>query len=307
MEKIIDIHTHLGDILYPNGGEQIEKRGVKKKFFLDLISLSELMLHPDFGGAIYESPVYPIITRASRARNLTATRENMRRSMDKYGVAKSVCMPIPPYLTFDDLKAAAKKDKGIIPFTGVDFSKKFDADKVEAKLKKDVSEGAMGLKLHPIIQKVSLSDKKTFETVRAFEPHGLPVLFHSGISHYYPKNEEDRQAPEFGEINHAKKLVEAFPKVNFIAGHAGLFEMGDAISMLSPLKNAFVDVSIQSPKNIVKLIDAFGPERVLFASDWPWGCRGTPIRAVKRACKGDIKKQRRIFYQNAEELLGISI
>jgi uncharacterized protein len=307
MEKIIDIHTHLGDILYPNGGEQIEKMGVRKKMFLDLISVSEMMLHPDFGGAIYESPLYPIITKASRARNLTATRENMRRSMERYGVVKSACMPIPPYLTFEDLKAAAEVDDRIIPFTGVDFSEKFDVKKVKAKLKVDVSEGAMGLKLHPIIQKVSLSDVRTFEAVGAFMPHGLPVLFHSGISHYYPKGEEDRQAPKFGEIRHAKKLVEAFPKVKFIAGHAGLFEIDDVIDMFSPLKNVSVDVSIQSPKNIVRLIDAFGPERVLFASDWPWGARGTPIRAVKRACRGDVKVQRKIFYQNAEELLGISI
>ena len=31
---IIDAHTHLGNILYPGGGELIEKTGVKKKFVL---------------------------------------------------------------------------------------------------------------------------------------------------------------------------------------------------------------------------------------------------------------------------------
>ena len=307
MEKIIDIHTHLGDILYPNGGEQIEKIGVKKNMLFDLISLSELMLHPDFGGAIYESPIYPFITKASRARNLTATRENLRKSMDKYGVVKSACMPIEPYLTFDDLKIAAGLDDGIIPFTSVDFTTKFDIGKISAKLKKDVKGGARGLKLHSIIQRVSLTDKRTFQAVEAFEPHGLPVLFHSGISHYYPKDEEDRQVPEYGKIPYAKELLAAFPKVNFIAGHAGLYEIDSVIEMLSPLKNAFVDVSIQSPKNIRKLIDVFGPERVLFASDWPWGSRGTPIRAVRKACAGDKGILRRIFFENSEELLGISL
>ncbi|MBN1571971.1 MAG: amidohydrolase [Deltaproteobacteria bacterium] len=307
MEKIIDIHTHLGDIIYPNGGELIEKTGVKKKIFIDLISVSEMMLHPDFGGAIYESPLYPLITRASRARNLTATRENMRRDMDKYGVVKSACMPIPPYLTFGDLKVAAKKDKGIIPFTGVDFTQKFDKAKVRAKLKEDVEEGAKGLKLHPILQKVSLTDKKTFETVEAFAPHEFPILFHLGISHYYPKDEEDGQVPEYGEAHYARDLVKAFPKVKFIVGHAGLYEIDRVIEMMSSLKNAYVDVSIQSPKNIRKLIDSFGPERVLFASDWPWGSRSTPIRAVKRACRGDKKISDMIFYKNAEKLLKISI
>ncbi len=307
MEKIIDIHIHLGDILYPNGGVQIEKIGVKKKMFFDLISLSELLLHPDFGGAIYESPIYPFITKASRARNLIATRENLRKSMDKYGIFKSACMPLAPYLTFDDLMSAAGLDDGIVPFTSVDFTTKFDIDKISAKLKKDVKDGAKGLKLHPIIQSVSLADKRTFQVVEAFEPFGLPILFHCGISHYYPKNEEDRQVPEYGKINYAKELVTAFPNVNFIAGHAGLFEIDDVIEMLVSMKNAFVDVSIQSPKNVRKLIDVFGAERVLFGSDWPWGSTGTPIRAVKRACNGDKGILRRIFYENSAELLKISV
>ena len=305
MEKIIDIHIHLGDILYPDGGEQIEKIGVKKKMLFDLISLSEMMLHPDFGGAIYESPIYPFITKASRARNLIATRENLRKSMDKHGIVKSACMPIAPYITFDDLKKAAELDDGIIPFTSVDFTTKFDIGKISAKLKKDVKGGAKGLKLHPIIQRVSLADKRTFQVVEAFEPFGLPILFHCGISHYYPKNEEDRQTPEFGSIHYAKELVEAFPKVNFIAGHAGLFEINDVMEMLSSMKNVFVEVSIQSPKNVQKLIDAFGVERVLFGSDWPWGSTGTPIRVVKKACVGDLGVLRRIFFENSAELLGI--
>jgi uncharacterized protein len=32
---IIDIHTHLGDILYPNGGDLIDKKGVRKKIFYE--------------------------------------------------------------------------------------------------------------------------------------------------------------------------------------------------------------------------------------------------------------------------------
>jgi hypothetical protein len=103
---IIDIHTHLGDILYSNGGELIDKTGVRKKIFYDVISHSELMLHSGFPKAIEEwlyYKLYPLVTRASRARNATATLENMRRSMDEAGVTLSACMPIPPYLTFDDL------------------------------------------------------------------------------------------------------------------------------------------------------------------------------------------------------------
>lgn len=303
MTEIIDIHTHLGDIMREGGGELIGRMGIRKKLMLDLISISELLLHPDFGGAVYESPLYPLVTKASRARNDTATLENMLRDMDRHGVRMSACMPIPPYVTFDDLKRAAEKNDRIIPFTGVDFTRKYDVD---AALAQDVANGARGMKLHPIIQCISLDDPRVFDAVEAFGRHRLPILFHSGIAHYYPTHQKDRERPEFGTIEAAGRLVAAFPKVRFIAGHAGLFQVDDVIEILAPMKNAHVDISIQSPKVVRRLLDVFGPERVLFASDWPWGCRKTPLRVVNRVCKGDDGVKRRVLSENARELLNLS-
>ena len=301
--EIIDIHTHLGDIMYEGGGALIARTGVRKKLMLDLVSVSEMLLHPDFGGAVYESPLYPLVAKASRARNDTATLENMQRNMDKHGIHMSACMPIPPYVTFDDLKRAAGKDERVIPFSGVDFTKEYDVD---AALARDVADGARGLKLHPIIQCVSLDDPRVFDAVEAFGRHRLPVLFHAGIAHYYPSDQLDRERPEFGDIEAAKKLVSSFPRVPFIAGHAGLYQVDDVIEMLAPEKNVHVDISIQSPKVVRRLLEAFGPERVLFASDWPWGCRETPLRVVRKVCKGDGGVRRRVLSENARELLNLA-
>jgi hypothetical protein len=301
---IIDIHTHLGDILYPNGGELIDKTGVRKKIFYDIISHSELMLHSGFPKAIEEwlyYKLYPLVTRASRARNATATLENMWQSMDDAGVTFSACMPIPPYLTFDDLKKAREKEPRVIPFTGIDFTKEYD---VEAALNDDVKNGAKGLKLHPIIQRSPLNSKKTFEAVEAFSVHRLPILFHCGVSSYYLDPEKpDKENASFGEIFYARELVAAFPNAPFIAGHAGLFKYQDVIDLLSPFKNVMVDTSVQSPAHVRELIRAFGPERVMYASDWPYGNRIPAIKIIKKACKGDKALEHQIFYENAASLL----
>jgi uncharacterized protein len=303
---IIDIHTHLGDILYPNGGELIYKTGVRKKIFYDVISHSEMMLHSGFPKAIEEwlyYKLYPLVTRASRARNATATLENMRQSMDEAGVTLSACMPIPPYLTFDDLRKAQEKEPRVIPFTGVDYTKD---DDIQSALNEDVKHGAKGMKLHPIIQRAPLNGKKTFEAVEAFSVHHLPILFHCGVSSYYPDPEKpDKENASLGEISYAKELVAAFPNVPFIAGHAGLFKYKDVIDLLSPFKNVMVDTSVQSPAHVRELIRAFGPERVMYASDWPYGNRIPAIKIIKKACKGDSALEKRIFYENAAELLGI--
>jgi predicted TIM-barrel fold metal-dependent hydrolase len=54
-----------------------------------------------------------------------------------------------------------------------------------------------------------------------------------------------------------------------------------------------------------QLIDAFGPERVLFASDWPYGNRAPALAIVREACRGDHALERRILFSNAAELLRI--
>jgi hypothetical protein len=112
---IIDIHTHLGDILNANGGQLIDQKNVRKKIFFDMISFSERLLHNALSDAfdrwLYHK-VYHLVTRSSIARNATASLEHMRRSMDEAGITKTACMPIPPFLTFEDLRRAKEKDVG---------------------------------------------------------------------------------------------------------------------------------------------------------------------------------------------------
>ena len=299
---IIDSHGHLGNILYPGGGALIFRKGVKKRFRLDLVSLSEWQMHAGLPPFLYTLLLDPI-TRAERARNEAATLENLRVSLEEAAVDKMVCLPVPPYVTFDDLRRAAEIDPGVIPFTGVDFTREYD---FQAALSADVAAGARGLKLHPVIQKEPLNSEHTFRVVEAFAVHGLPVLFHCGESSYYLGREKTRnQVTSYGEIHYARDLVAAFPKVPFIAGHAGLFQVNDVMAVLGGFPNVWVDTTFQSPATVRKLIEVFGPERVLYASDWPWGNHTPAIKIVRKACRGDKTLEGKIFRENAARLLSL--
>ncbi len=300
---IIDVHTHLGDILYPGGGEQICEKGARKKILFDPILISEAVLFKtnSYMEWLMDHVLEDQITKACRARNKTATLENMRCSMDEEGVVKNVCLPIAPNLLFEDLQKAAEVDAGIIPFTTVDFTRDYD---LEATLSRDVGKGAKGLKLHPIIQKEPLTSKKTFEAVEAFARFNLPVLFHCGIQSYYTGKEKFTvQDPSYGELHYARELVAAFPNVSFIAGHSGMFQCEDTMKLLGSFKNVYVDTSFQSPERVKKLISVFGPEKVMYGSDWPWGSRAAVIKATKKACNGDKSLEKLIFFENAQQLL----
>ena len=303
VERIIDIHTHLGDILNPGGGALIEKTGIEKRRIFDPVSLSEIMLHRKFG---LDRLIYPLLarwmTRAEIERNATATRENFCKSMGEAGISFSCCMPIPPYVTFEDLRKASEKDACIIPFTGIDYMHR----NFEEALAKDVANGAKGLKLHGIIQRMPLTSGDTFSALEAFVPHELPILMHCGVFSYYLGSRKKNEEPEYGKIHYAEKLISSFPKACFIVGHSGLFEVNEVMQRLGRYKNVWVDTSFQPPSTIRRLIRTFGPDRVMYASDWPYGNRLPAVRATRKACGGDRSLEDRIFWENAAQLLKIA-
>ena len=307
MEPIIDAHGHLGDILYPHGGELIGRLGVEKEEVFDPASLAESRLHRDplrLGKLVYRLLARQI-TRAERARNATATLENFARSLDEAQISHSVCLPIPPHVGFADLAEARERDPRIVPFTGVDYTRAEDGrfPDPSAALAAGVAAGARGLKLHPIIQKIPLTSPETRAALEAFAPHGLPVLFHCGVSSYYLGAEREKEEPRYGAIHYAAELVRDFPGVRFIAGHSGLLQVDQVMKLLAPFPNVCVDTSFQSPERVRQLVGAFGAERVLFASDWPFGERGPALAIAKAACRGDRGLERRIFFENAAELM----
>ena len=297
---IIDIHTHLGDVLYPSGGEIIEQGKLRKRLLFDPLVLFERRNWEGFRGArLLEQQAI----RAGMARSRTATRENLRASMQQHGIAYCAVMAVPPAVTFADLRAAYEKDSAMLPFTGVDYS---NLHNVESQFLADVEYGARGLKLHPILQRVPLNSSETLAAVEAFAPHNLPVLFHSGVSEYYANSAEKHLAtPEYGNIEPSVDLISTFPNINFIVGHAGLDGASAVMELLRPFTNVYVDISFQGIDNVKRLIETFGPERVMYASDWPWGNQAVSLRIVDQICKQDATLKRLLLFENAARLLKI--
>lgn len=305
--EIIDVHAHLGDILYRCGGHIIQCEGLPDRNLFDTGFKFRNLFDAGFYAALihyrHNGQQLPYLVRewgtySNRQRNFVASVENMQRSLDASGVAQTCCLPIPPYVTFENIKAAG--DKRIIPFAGIDFTNGHD---VEKTLARQVMEGARGLKLHPILQKISLSDRRLREAVEMFSIHDLPILFHSGVTSYYHGKEKCNQEPINGNIPDAEKLVADFPGVNFIVGHAGGIEVNEVIARLPRYENAYVDTSFQSPDKIRALVNAFGAERVLFASDWPYGDRKISIKMIQLACGGNEELELKLFQSNAVKLL----
>jgi hypothetical protein len=82
---LIDAHSHLGNILNHNGSSSIiGRKGIRNKIVFDPVSISGRGLMRTYGlGSLPCTLLGHWVTRAERARNATATLENMGQSMDE--------------------------------------------------------------------------------------------------------------------------------------------------------------------------------------------------------------------------------
>ena len=109
-------------------------------------------------------------------------------------------------------------------------------------------------------------------------------------------------------------LVRRYPEINFIGAHMGglgaPFEK--TLRHLIPSDNLYLDTSnaahTLTPDQFVELLKRFGPEQILFGTDWPWFVHEEEvarIEALTAAAGFGSKEKAAVFYTNVAALLEI--
>lgn len=291
--RVIDFHTHIDDILY--GGDLVEP-------------YSEMVWTP---GDIFEWSGYRVSGLKGLFHKLShhlevlyihhrmqfGTKENLARFMERYGVEKSVLLPIAPLTDGLRYLRKVKGDGRFIVFASVS---PYDSDK-ERHLKAQVDGGCVGIKLHPILQNASAEHKGYFEIMELARGYKLPVIFHSGVISYYPAYQWVRYG--YGEPRRYEKLISGFRDLRIILAHLGMRQWEQVLDLGRRYDNVYVDGSNQRLSVLKKAVLAFGKERMLFGSDFPASHQSTPIKIGLKLTEGDDDFRERFFYKNALSLL----
>lgn len=296
----IDSHAHLGDVLF---GKNItfKQNVVRHDEYKFLAMIEENANHmPQELEAIDPNVLKKAILDEEQARNSIATLQNMQNALSKNHVDQIWVLPILPHVGFEEILAASKLDERICPFTCIDFDLGQDAVQ---KAIQDAENGAVGLKVHPVLQNRHMQDEIILNVLQAWQKTKKPVIFHTYSYEYHHAEESARNSPQYGSNLTFVEVVKTFPSLQMIGAHAGgPFDFGQLLDA-KEVKNLYVDISFQAGEVVSQFVDAFGPERVLFGSDWPWGCMETPIQIIKDVCKGDAALERQLFYENAASLI----
>ena len=149
-----------------------------------------------------------------------------------------------------------------------------------------------GLKLHPVSYVGFPFGEATLRLIRRAASYRAPVLFHTG--------DEALALPE--EVAEAARRC---PEATIILGHmGGYFHCEAVLQYAKTLPNVMVDTSaIPYPAMIRRAVDAFGAERVLYASDGP-GC--LPALEVEKVKLAGLSREEEslVFSGNIRRILG---
>lgn len=276
---IVDVHMHLGNFLYRHGAEIIGcDIPFPTKFSIQTFEERVLRFNSNTITKMVFDKLDDYYTKSVQSRIRAATLRNLQsyyKTLETWSTrlfgdshVESYCMPISPYVTFRDIRQWTILEKRLRTFTSINPSLSLNAmcEEIASDAK---DKYCFGLKIHPIIQGIPFDSKFCFNALDIFRLSGKPVLFHAGASRYYIGNERNLQHCELDNKEAAVKMVAHYPDVPFIIGHAGIAEFEEWAQSLRRFDNVFFEVTVQSCKNIQKLVRYYGEDRMLFATDWP--------------------------------------
>jgi predicted TIM-barrel fold metal-dependent hydrolase len=308
MRKIIDSHAHLGDIFHPMKNVTF-KQNVKT---FDFGTYRNIFIEHEDNN--YEGPLfdennmadYHNLINAGQLLSWENTLENVSRRLDESDINYVVMLPILPGNSFEEMLAASKLDPRILAFTSADYN--LPLDEMEAKLRLDVKNGARGLKLHAVIQNIRLTDPRLRRAVEVFSSLGLPIISHCGANDYYLPDVTYPRDPEAGDSKYFIQLANEYPDAKLVAAHGGGSFAGDMERLAAAtkgLKNIYTDTSFRSADEVLQAIELFGEDKVMFATDNPFGTYPGSLRQVDKALKDEPVLLDKVLYQNAATLLNI--
>jgi uncharacterized protein len=123
--------------------------------------------------------------------------------------------------------------------------------------------GARGIKLHPRAQAFGFGDQAADSIWKLAEEAKVPILIHAG-----------RGMPRMDPL---AELALRYPDVVLVLAHAAIADQGMFASRLADHPNILYDTSTFSVFDLIELFARVPAERIVFASDVPYG---RPLGAV---------------------------
>jgi hypothetical protein len=164
--------------------------------------------------------------------------------------------------------------------------------------------GARGIKVHPVLQRFPMGDRRMYPIYATCRDLGVPVIAHAGPS---------RTSPQYAEPRAFADVLRAFPDLPIVLAHLGGGAWRQALEIARAFPNAHFDcceilawtgaTNAPDDAQLARLIRDIGPERVLFGTDFPWYGLDETVEHVSRLPLLSREEKAAILGANAVRLL----
>ncbi len=226
-------------------------------------------------------------------------KENLLSRMQEEGICLSIVQPVvsKPETQRDVNRFAREVMRpGIISFGGLHP----DCAHVEEELERLEDMGFSGVKFPPPFQKVFLPDERYHAMWKRINHLRLPVLIHCGSARVW--------SPYDLYPSGLAGILRLVPDVPVILAHMGgrSTDPGEERELYNFPENVWIDTAMSAERqpleDFERIVEAMGPERVVFGSDFPYGTEQAAIHYIKNSCFSAEEKAK-MLGGNAARLL----
>jgi uncharacterized protein len=210
------------------------------------------------------------------------TLEQLLAQLDDAGARRACVFPLhdperrPSYSVPNDrvLAWAGESEGRLIPFCRLDPS-----DEPVAEAERCIAAGARGIKLHPRAQEFAFDGRELESIFTVAGQAGVPILIHAG-----------RGLPPIAQG--LAELALRHPEVVLILAHGAICDQGILTSMLAEHPGVLYDISCFFALDVVELLARAPIERIVFASDPPYGLpQSTLYMALRLATHAGLEER----------------
>ena len=273
-----------------------------------------------FPDKIAQATVYKLQNASHTKAFSDGSAGGLRISMDRAEVDYSLVLPVAtnahqvPHVNDSSIRVNEQgAETGVLSFGCMhpDFTD------WKSELARLAENGVLGVKLHPVYQGVDFDDMRYLRILDRCAELGLLVLTHAGRDVGFPG------APDYVSPARIANAVRRTDGVTLICAHMGGWRQWDDVERLLPETGVYIDTSfalgtmtangdgyyktsadlvLLGEDQFVRIVRAFGAERVLFGTDSPWGEQSDGLRQF-RSLPLTEAEQAAILGGNARKLL----
>lgn len=269
---------------------------------------------------VLASKVIPKLERGAHMHAfLDGTLDGLKKSMERAGVDTSIVLPVATTVsqvsTCNNCAELINKENQntLISFGAMHP----DYEQYKEELYRIKNMGMKGIKLHPDYQQTMIDDIKYKRIIDVASNLGLITIIHAGIDIGLP-------GPVHAVPSAVKNLIDDVNPSKLVLAHMGGFNLWEHVLELLTGTNVYLDTAfslgeinyfeeypvderkckMMTEDVFLKMVHAFGEDKILFATDSPWGGQKETLKCFDKMNLTDRQK-RKILSGNAMELLGL--